>query len=132
MMPTGISSYRAPFMGTSHLVTSNNYHASAAGYGILEEGGNAVDAGVATGLAINVTMPQMTNLGGVWRRSSFTWPTAPRCRPSAGWGAGPGVPRSRPTSRRYGRRPWAAKRTIAPESLGQGFHPHLIRLLGRG
>ena len=65
MMPAGISSYRAPFMGTTHVVSSNNYHASAAGYGILEEGGNAVDAGVATGLAINVTMPQMTNLGGV-------------------------------------------------------------------
>ena len=65
MMPTGISSYRAPFMGTTHVVTSNDYHASAAGRGILEEGGNAVDAGVATGLAINVTMPQMTNLGGV-------------------------------------------------------------------
>ena len=35
MMPTGISSYRAPFMGTTHVVASNNYHASAAGYAIL-------------------------------------------------------------------------------------------------
>ncbi len=65
MQPTGIPSYAPAFMGTTHMVVSNNYLASLAGYRILEEGGNAVDAGVATGLAINVTMPQMTTLGGV-------------------------------------------------------------------
>jgi len=32
---------------------------------VLERGGNAIDAGVATGLCINVAQPDMTNLGGV-------------------------------------------------------------------
>ena len=65
MTALGIPSYQPAVMGTRHMVVANNYLAAQAGYRILEEGGNAVDAGVATGLAINVTMPQMTNLGGV-------------------------------------------------------------------
>ena len=32
---------------------------------ILEQGGNATDAGVAAGIAINVTLPQWTGFGGV-------------------------------------------------------------------
>jgi gamma-glutamyltranspeptidase/glutathione hydrolase len=34
-------------------------------YRILEAGGNAVDAGVAAGLCINVTQADLTNIGGV-------------------------------------------------------------------
>jgi gamma-glutamyltranspeptidase/glutathione hydrolase len=36
-----------------------------AGMRILESGGNVVDAGVATGLCINVLQPDLTNIGGV-------------------------------------------------------------------
>ena len=39
--------------------------AAAAGARILEAGGNAIDAGVATGMCINVTQADLTNLGGV-------------------------------------------------------------------
>jgi gamma-glutamyltranspeptidase/glutathione hydrolase len=47
------------------MVSAGHYLAAAAGYRILEAGGNAIDAGVATGLCINVTQPDLTNVGGV-------------------------------------------------------------------
>ena len=52
-------------MGATHMVSSGHYLASAAGYRILEEGGNAIDAGVAAGIAINVMKSVATNFGGV-------------------------------------------------------------------
>ena len=64
-MPLGLNSYRPPMMGTTHMVSSGHYLAAAAGYRILEQGGNAIDAGVASGIAINVTLPNATNFGGV-------------------------------------------------------------------
>ena len=64
-MKTEIPSYRPPIMGTTHMVSSGHYLAAAAGYRILEQGGNAIDAGVASGIAINVTLPHATNFGGV-------------------------------------------------------------------
>jgi len=47
------------------MVCAGHYLAAAAGFRILEAGGNAIDAGVATGLCINVTQADLTNLGGV-------------------------------------------------------------------
>ena len=64
-MATGISTYRPLITGTSHMVSTGHYLATAAGYRILEQGGNATDAGVAAGLAINVVLPQYTSFGGV-------------------------------------------------------------------
>lgn len=65
MSPDGIASYRPSVSGVTHMVSSGHYLAAAAGYRILEQGGNAVDAGVASGIAINVTLPHMTGFGGV-------------------------------------------------------------------
>ena len=59
------NSYRPPIMGVTHMVSAGHYLAAAAGYRILEDGGNAIDAGVASGIAINVTRPNDTNFGGV-------------------------------------------------------------------
>ncbi len=56
---------RPPIQGVTHMVSSGHYLASAAGYRVLEEGGNAVDAGVATGIVLNVTLPHWTSFGGV-------------------------------------------------------------------
>src|SRR5882672_11274598 len=56
---------RPVIMGTQHMVSGGHYLAAAAGLRILEAGGNAIDAGVATGLCINVTQADLTNLGGV-------------------------------------------------------------------
>ena len=65
MSPDGIASYRPSVSGVTHMVSSGHYLAAAAGYRVLEQGGNAVDAGVASGIAINVTLPHMTSFGGV-------------------------------------------------------------------
>ena len=65
MAPEGIPSYRPSIQGVTHMVSAGHYLAAAAGYRILEDGGNAVDAGVASGVAINVTLPHMTSFAGV-------------------------------------------------------------------
>ena len=46
------------------IVTSQHYLASRIGARVLESGGNAVDAAVATGLAIGTVEPWMSGLGG--------------------------------------------------------------------
>jgi len=56
---------RPAVMGTTYVVASGHYLASMAGARILERGGNAVDAGVATGLCINVLQLDLTSIGGV-------------------------------------------------------------------
>lgn len=52
-------------MGTEYMTVSGHPSASLAGARILEAGGNAVDAGVAIGLCINVLESEMTGFAGV-------------------------------------------------------------------
>jgi len=61
----GVKSYRPTVSGGTHMVTAGHYLATASGYRILEQGGNATDAGVAAGITLNVVLPQWTNFGGV-------------------------------------------------------------------
>ena len=53
-----------PVVGRKGMVVSQNQLASEVGADILRKGGNAVDAAVATGLALAVTLPRAGNLGG--------------------------------------------------------------------
>jgi len=55
---------RPVIMGTNGMVTSGHYLASRIGLHILEEGGNAVDAGVAMGFALAVLEPFIYGIGG--------------------------------------------------------------------
>ena len=53
-----------PEISDEFMVVSQNHHATKIGYEILEQGGNAVDAAVAMGFALAVTLPRAGNLGG--------------------------------------------------------------------
>ena len=53
-----------PEISNGFMVVSQSSHATEAGYEILKKGGNAVDASVAVGFALAVTLPRAGNLGG--------------------------------------------------------------------
>ena len=59
--------YESPFhpvVGNSGMVVSQNYLSSDIGIEILNKGGNAVDAAVAVGFSLAITLPRAGNLGG--------------------------------------------------------------------
>ncbi|HEY3062242.1 MAG TPA: gamma-glutamyltransferase family protein [Chloroflexota bacterium] len=55
---------RPVLQGTFGMVAAGHYLAAAIGLRILEAGGNAVDAGVATGFALSLLKPQSVGIGG--------------------------------------------------------------------
>jgi gamma-glutamyltranspeptidase/glutathione hydrolase len=57
-------SIHSPVVGDRGMVVSQNGIASRVGADILKRGGNAVDAAVATGFALAVTLPRAGNIGG--------------------------------------------------------------------
>jgi gamma-glutamyltranspeptidase/glutathione hydrolase len=84
--------HRPTVMGTSHVIASGHYLASQTGFAILEAGGNAIDAGVAAGICLNVLEGQQCSFSGVapmMIRSAAgeivtidglgTWPAAASC-----------------------------------------------------
>jgi gamma-glutamyltranspeptidase / glutathione hydrolase len=67
-----MSSGRMSIMGTRHVIAAGHYLAAHAGFEILEAGGNAVDAGVAAGIAIGVLQTDKVNFGGVAPQIIYT------------------------------------------------------------
>lgn len=59
------TSLRPPIMGSRFVASTGHYLATSAALRILDMGGNAIDAGIAAGICINVLQPDMTNVGGV-------------------------------------------------------------------
>ncbi|MDH3703654.1 MAG: gamma-glutamyltransferase, partial [Alphaproteobacteria bacterium] len=53
-----------PIFGTRGMVSSQEARATGVGIDILQQGGNAVDAAVAVGFALAVTLPRAGNIGG--------------------------------------------------------------------
>lgn len=60
-----MQAHRPTIMGTRHMVAACHYLAAQAGFQILEAGGNAIDAGVAAGIALGVVQPEYVNFAGV-------------------------------------------------------------------
>src|SRR5438045_9378959 len=62
-MPDGFTT-RPVYMGTHGIICSGHYLAARAGQRMFDKGGNAIDAAVASGFAINLLEPQNNGLGG--------------------------------------------------------------------
>src|SRR5512142_3590618 len=60
-----IESLRPVVMGTRHMAVAGHYGAAHAAFAVLEAGGNAVDAGVAAGIALGVLQSDLVNVAGV-------------------------------------------------------------------
>ena len=59
-----ISASRSPVRAKQAMVVTDEDHATRVGLEVLKDGGNAIDAAVAVGLALAVTHPPAGNLGG--------------------------------------------------------------------
>jgi gamma-glutamyltranspeptidase / glutathione hydrolase len=56
---------RPALMGTRHMAVAGHYAAAHAAFVVLEAGGNATDAGVAAGIALEVLQPDIVSVAGV-------------------------------------------------------------------
>ena len=62
---SGITSHRPVISARRHVVSAGHYLAAHAGFAVLEAGGNAIDAGVAAGIALGVLQTDLVNVAGV-------------------------------------------------------------------
>ena len=60
-----MQAYRPAITGTRHMISAGHHLAAHAGFCILEAGGNAIDAGVAAGMAAGVLQTDRVNFAGV-------------------------------------------------------------------
>lgn len=60
-----LPSTRPAIMANEHAIAAGHYLATEAGMAILDAGGNAIDAGVAAGLAMGVVQSDLVNVAGV-------------------------------------------------------------------
>lgn len=59
------TSERPPILASRHALASGHYLATEAGMRIFRQGGNAIDAGVAAGICLDVLLPDLCSFGGV-------------------------------------------------------------------
>src|SRR2546430_2752004 len=62
---TAASSHRPTIAVTRHAISAGHYLAAAAGFDILQAGGNAIDAGCAAGIALGVLQSDLVDVAGV-------------------------------------------------------------------
>src|SRR5438477_6193827 len=61
----GITSHRPVISARRHVISAGHYLAAHAGFAVLEAGGNAIDAGVAAGIALGVLQSDLVSVAGV-------------------------------------------------------------------
>ena len=111
---------RPAFLGTKHVVSSTHYLATMAGLRMFALGGNAADAGVAAGIALNVLERHMTDFGGV-APIMFFRPGMPRPETIAGVGCWPRrLTLERFLERYGGDMPLGAPRYVTPAAPDTG------------
>ena len=93
-----MKAHRPTIMGTRHMVAACHYLAAEAGFRILEAGGNAIDAGVAAGIALGVVQPEYVNFAGV--APIIIYSAADESQSSRSRASAPGRRRSSATSSR--------------------------------
>ena len=59
------TAHRPAIAVTRHAIAAGHYLAATAGFDILQAGGNAIDAGVAAGIALGVVQSDLVNVAGV-------------------------------------------------------------------
>jgi gamma-glutamyltranspeptidase / glutathione hydrolase len=59
------TAHRPAIAVTRHAIAAGHYLATTAGFDILQAGGNAIDAGVAAGIALGVVQSDLVNVAGV-------------------------------------------------------------------
>src|SRR6516165_1468075 len=64
MASAGTFTTRPVYMGTHAVIAAGHYLAARAGQRMFDRGGNAIDAAVASGFALNVLEPQSCGIGG--------------------------------------------------------------------
>src|SRR5262249_38723005 len=64
MPSSGTFTTRPVYMGTHGVIASGHYLGARAGQRMFDPGGNAIDAAVASGFALNVLEPQSCGIGG--------------------------------------------------------------------
>ena len=64
MPSAGTFTTRPVYMGTHGIVASGHYLGARAGQRMFDKGGNAIDAAVASGFALNILEPQNCGIGG--------------------------------------------------------------------
>ncbi|NKC15387.1 MAG: gamma-glutamyltransferase family protein [Gammaproteobacteria bacterium] len=60
-----MTTMRPEVAGTQHVVSTGHNFASQAAFNILEDGGNAIDAGICAGIALGVLQSDLVSVGGV-------------------------------------------------------------------
>src|SRR5947208_16655642 len=62
---SGITSHRPVISARGHVVSAGHYLGAHAGFAVLEANGNAIDAGVAAGIALGVLQSDLVSVAGV-------------------------------------------------------------------
>jgi gamma-glutamyltranspeptidase/glutathione hydrolase len=62
---SGITAHRPVISARRHVISAGHYLAAHAGFAVLEAGGNAIDAGVAAGIALGVLQSDLVSVAGV-------------------------------------------------------------------